>query len=263
MHRVLVVLAAGFALMASACGGSASGGSITIVPGDSSPTIPPGTPTNTLVPGETAAPTSTADSAGTPAPTATERVEPLPCGDILVPVGKQLALPSDCAPSTTMVVPGEYSWQPGQELIPEALDALISLLEAARTDGYEMFVESAYRSYSTQVGTFNYWVSYYGSEAEAARISARPGHSEHQLGTTLDLTVARNGTNLDAFVGTPEAAWVRDNAWRFGYVVSYPEGMEAVTGYVWEPWHIRYVGEDVAREIRESGLTPGEFLARR
>ena len=69
--------------------------------------------------------------------------------------------------------------------------------------------------------------------------------------------------DLDAFVGTPEAAWVRDNAWRFGYVVSYPEGMEAVTGYVWEPWHIRYVGEDVAREIRESGLTPGEFLARR
>ncbi len=240
----------------SACGGSPSGGSITIVPGGDTATPAEGDPSNTPVPGETVAPTATG-------PTGTVWTDPLPCGDTLVPVNKQLGLPSDCAPAELVTVPSDYSWQAGQQLMPDALAALITLLDAAKNDGYEMFVESAYRSYQTQVDTFNYWVGYYGSEDEAARISARPGHSEHQLGTTLDLTVARNGSDLDSFVGTPEADWVRDNSWQYGFVVSYPEGMEAVTGYVWEPWHIRFVGIDIARQIHDSGLTSGEFLLQR
>jgi D-alanyl-D-alanine carboxypeptidase len=255
MRLLSAVVAMGLLVAVAACGGSA-GGSVTIVPSvDPTATVGPGTPTNTLAPGETPAPTATQAEP-------TVWTDPLPCGDILAPVNKMMALASDCEPPQRVAVPGQYVWTAGQEVTPETLDALIPLLEAAVDDGFEVFVQSSYRSYATQDSTFQGWVAELG-QTEAERISARPGHSEHQLGTTVDLTVARNGTNLDLFVGTPEADWVADNAWRFGFVVSYPPGMEEITGYVWEPWHIRFVGEDIARAIQESGLTPGEFLLQR
>ncbi len=128
---------------------------------------------------------------------------------------------------------------------------------AKQEKGFELYVNSGYRSYLEQVSTYNYWVQTNG-QAYADRTSARPGHSEHQLGTTAD--VAARGLELEAFSGTPEAAWIAANSYKYGFIVSYPDGKEAITGYAPEPWHIRYVGKDVAQQVKDSGLTLHEFL---
>ena len=98
-------------------------------------------------------------------------------------------------------------------------------------------------------------------EAEANRFSARPGYSEHQLGTTIDFTSRRAEFDLtNAFGATPEGQWLDENAVRYGFVMSYPPDKEDITGYVYEPWHFRYVGEEVAAEVRREGITLHEYL---
>jgi hypothetical protein len=112
---------------------------------------------------------------------------------------------------------------------------------------------SAYRSYDAQVAAYEENRAIHGDDVD--RFSARPGHSEHQLGTTVDVSSASAAYALEGFEGTPEAEWVATNSWRFGFIVSYPEGKEEVTGYAYEPWHIRYVGKETAAAVRQSGLT--------
>lgn len=229
-----------------------------------SPETPPGeTTADPTTDGETATPEPTEPTGGNgdPQPTATaDNAVVLPCGDILAPVDKQHRLPSDCEPSDLVALPDAYTGvaEP-QYMRAEAADAAVRLFEAAIADGVYIYSVSSYRSYDTQVTTFNYHVANLGEE-EAARVSARPGHSEHQLGTTTDVVSASSGYTLDGFVGTAEADWVAENAWRYGFIVSYPAGMESVTGYVYEPWHIRYVGEAVAADVQSSGMTLGEYL---
>jgi D-alanyl-D-alanine carboxypeptidase len=145
----------------------------------------------------------------------------------------------------------------GTQLRSEAAGAFNEMLAAASKAGFSLYANSAYRSYSEQVATFQYWVNTSGL-AYAERTSARAGHSEHQLGTTAD--VGANGKELEAFEGTPEAAWVAANSYKYGFIVSYPDGKESITGYAPEPWHIRYVGKDVAQKVRDSGLTLHEYL---
>lgn len=141
----------------------------------------------------------------------------------------------------------------------EAAGAIQELFAAARKDGFVLFANSTYRSYQQQVDTFNYWVRTSGLEY-AERTSARAGHSEHQMGTTAD--VGTEGHFLEAFSGTPAAKWLADNAVKYGFVISYPDGKEPVTGYAAEPWHIRYVGKDVAAKVKASGVTLHEYLLR-
>jgi hypothetical protein len=123
-------------------------------------------------------------------------------------------------------------------------------------------VQSAYRSYSTQVATFNMWVRKVGySKAKLA--SARPGHSEHQLGTALDLkTPGGPEPWYYADWGTTKAgAWLRRNAWKYGWVMSYPKSKSpSATCYKYEPWHFRYVGRGIASKIHSSTLAPREWL---
>jgi zinc D-Ala-D-Ala carboxypeptidase len=187
-------------------------------------------------------------------PARTPYLELLPCGDILVPIDKQHELAPDCIPPGLVEVDGA-----GVYLRVDAAAAFEELAAAASRDGYSIGLSGAYRSYETQVATFAWWVSLYGLD-RAERTSARAGHSEHQLGTTIDLC-APDGC-LDSFSATPEAAWVAANSWEFGFVVSYPEEKEAVTGFTGEAWHVRYVGADVAARVRESGLTLHEYLLR-
>jgi len=126
--------------------------------------------------------------------------------------------------------------------------------------GDDIYVRSAYRSYAEQERTFAYWVDVLG-EAEARRVSAEPGHSEHQLGTAADLTTADVGYDLtEAFAETPAGRWLAENAYRYGFALSYPVGAEPVTGYAYEPWHYRYIGPDQAAAWRSSGLTLVEYL---
>jgi zinc D-Ala-D-Ala carboxypeptidase len=221
----------------------------------------------------TAEPTSeaTAVVTATASPTPTEPPQPVTaCVRALVSDGTELlllradkeqALPDGYTPELVQL-PLAYvlaGWTE-QYLIPEAAEALMAMLDAAREEGHEVVVRSSYRSYDTQVWTFAYWVDQVGEE-QAERESARPGHSEHQLGQTVDLTSAAVGWELSqAFGGTAEGQWFVGRAYEFGFVISYPPGKEEVTGYIYEPWHLRYVGPACASEWQESGLTLIEVL---
>lgn len=138
---------------------------------------------------------------------------------------------------------------------------LKAMASAARVAGARFAIQSAHRSHATQRSTFAYWVRVHGY-TRASMESARAGHSEHQLGTALDFRSdggAAPWTYRDW--GTTKAgAWLRANAWQFGFVMSYPKGKSAVTCYTYEPWHYRYVGRARAAIIKASGLTLREFL---
>lgn len=126
----------------------------------------------------------------------------------------------------------------GMKIRPEAYSALNEMAQAALNEGIRLLVSSAYRSYSYQENLFNYWVSVDGLE-EAERESARPGTSQHQLGTAVDF-----GSISDDFDKTQMGQWIYKNAADYGWSLSFPKGYEDVTGYRWECWHFRYIGKN-------------------
>lgn len=140
-------------------------------------------------------------------------------------------------------------------LTPETSEAFSALRHAASDEaGLRLFSESDFRSYRTQVYLYESYCNRDGKEA-ADRFSARPGHSEHQTGMVIDVNWAG-----DAFNDTEEAVWLEKNCWRFGFIVRFPREKEAFTGYKYESWHIRYVGEDWAKKIYDSGLCLEEYF---
>jgi zinc D-Ala-D-Ala carboxypeptidase len=138
---------------------------------------------------------------------------------------------------------------------------LKAMAKAARAAGARLSVQSAYRSYATQQATFDSWVRLHGWDI-AIKESARAGHSEHQLGTTIDFRSYGGPAPWDAsdWAKTKAGAWMKANAWKYGFVMSYPKGKTSVTCYIYEPWHYRYVGRDRAAAVRAYGLTLREFL---
>ena len=136
---------------------------------------------------------------------------------------------------------------------------LARLRAAALAAGHRLDVVSAYRSHEEQARTFDYWTRVGGYE-QALRTSARPGHSEHQLGTAIDFG---DGTaapwEYADWAQTPTGAWLASHAADFGFVMSYPKGRSAVTCYSYEPWHYRYVGTELAKTLVASGLSLREF----
>lgn len=144
----------------------------------------------------------------------------------------------------------------------ETAEALMALAAAAREAGIDLEVASAYRSYDDQARIYQSMVKGYG-QTEADRQSARPGHSEHQTGWAVDLDDANSDEcRLEAcFADTAAAKWLAANAHTYGFVIRYPAGKESVTGYNYEPWHIRYVGVELAGEMRRTGVqTLEEFF---
>jgi D-alanyl-D-alanine carboxypeptidase len=142
-----------------------------------------------------------------------------------------------------------------------AIDDLKAMIAAATADGAQLAVQSAYRSYQGQVLTFNDWVRQAGYAA-ALLTSARPGHSEHQLGTAIDFRAVGGIApwRYADWAKTVEGAWLAASAWKFGWVMSYPKGTSSVSCYRYEPWHYRYVGRDAAAAIHEAGITLREWL---
>ena len=128
----------------------------------------------------------------------------------------------------------------GLFLRKDAAASLEEMAVAAKADGLTLLASSAYRSYGYQTEVYARNVREMGQE-EADRVSARPGNSQHQLGLVVDF-----GSITDAFAQTAEGRWLAANASRFGWSLSFPEGMEEVTGYRWESWHYRYVGKELA-----------------
>lgn len=223
-------------------------------------------------PTATRSPQTTPPSTPEPTPTVTEPPA-TPTGDATPPPGdggsdllrvvdKQTALPAGYVPPNLSQLPAPYVAPGfgGQMLRQEALEALARMLDAADAAGHDIRSRSAYRSYSEQERTFAYWVSVLG-EAEARRVSAEPGHSEHQLGTAADLTSASAGWELtEGFAATAEGEWLAAHAHEYGFALSYPQGAEAITGYKYEPWHYRYIGPEAAQQWNAGGLTLIEFL---
>jgi len=158
---------------------------------------------------------------------------------LLKRVDKSMALPADYEPQDLVVLDGSglSLSRPGHRLRKPVLDALMRMSEAAASEGLTLLVSSTYRSYEYQKNLYARNVAEMGV-LEASRVSAAPGTSQHQLGTAIDF-----GSITDAFAETQAGRWLELNAGRFGFSLSFPKGMEALTGYVWESWHYRYIGE--------------------
>ena len=150
----------------------------------------------------------------------------------------------------TYGLPSDYN--PG--LDPQAEAAFNEMAAAASQDGLSLSICSGFRSFNTQSQLYNNYCNRDGQEA-ADRYSARPGHSEHQTGLAMDINMAS-----DAFNDTPEAKWLADNCWKYGFIIRYPQGKEDITGYKYESWHCRYLGKDWAKKIFDSGKTLEEYF---
>ena len=150
----------------------------------------------------------------------------------------------------------------GRYMRAEAAEYFHKMVDSAKEEGYTLKMTTAYRSYGFQQILWNNYVAREGEE-EASRFSARPGQSEHQTGLAVDVTSPAVDEKLtNEFGETPEGLWLAGNAHRFGFILRYPKEKEHITGYLYEPWHFRYVGEKVATEIYEKGLTLEEYISR-
>jgi D-alanyl-D-alanine carboxypeptidase len=165
-------------------------------------------------------------------------------------------LPSSYAPSD-LVDSAQAGLNAGYAVRSLIIGDLRAMADAARANGTPIMLVSGYRSYTQQQQTFDYWVSV-GGYKQALRTSARPGHSEHQLGTAIDVTSLGGAAPWDYadWAATPAGAWMAANAWRYGFVMSYPAGAYDLSCYDYEPWHYRYVGRDLAAQIAGSGRVP-------
>ncbi|GHD02585.1 M15 family metallopeptidase [Zhihengliuella salsuginis] len=150
----------------------------------------------------------------------------------------------------------------GDQLVPEAAAATRELVDAAAAAGHALAVESGYRSYDRQHQLFDSYAARYG-EAYASRISAEPGTSEHQLGLAVDLGLASGLCSLQTCFGdTPAGQWIAEHAGEFGFIVRYPEAAEEQTGYSYEPWHLRYLGDATVADFTASKAgTYEEYVA--
>lgn len=172
--------------------------------------------------------------------------------DNLIVINKKHALPPE-------YVPDLIAWN-GVRLRGDAMEAYKKLISSAQDDGVYLSPISSYRSYQDQEKLFNNYVKQDG-QAKAETYSARPGHSEHQLGLAIDIGLPSGRCNLmTCMAETKEGQWLSGNAHKYGFIIRYPEGKEAETGYQYEPWHIRYVGASVAKGVYDSGYTLDAFF---
>lgn len=144
---------------------------------------------------------------------------------------------------------------------PEAAAALEDLFEAAAQDGITLYATSGYRSYSTQKAIFERKLERM-DEKQANASVAKPGYSEHQTGLAMDIEgETTKGTGLtEAFGESPEGIWAAEHCAEYGFIIRYPKGKTRITGYIYEPWHLRYVGKEAAAEITELGVTFEEYI---
>lgn len=184
-------------------------------------------------------------------------------GGITLLVNLTYRLSYDYEPSG-LVVPNvprpENKTEKKVNLLPEAATALEKLFQEAAASGYTLYAVSGYRDYYEQKRLYADRVEAIG-ERRAKKTVAYQGASEHQLGLAMDIngeSTLKKGLTND-FGDSPEGAWITQNAYRFGFIVRYPEDKTDVTGFSWEPWHIRYVGKEAAADIYTLGITLEEY----
>lgn len=149
----------------------------------------------------------------------------------------------------TYPVPKDF----GNGITPETQAAFNEMKAAAKQDGISLWIVSGYRSWDRQNTLYTNYSKASG-KAQADRFSARPGHSEHQTGLALDLNNASS-----SFVGTKEAEWIANNCYKYGFIVRYGKDKEQYTGFKYEPWHVRYLGKDLAKKVYDSGKCLEEY----
>ncbi|MBC7724662.1 MAG: M15 family metallopeptidase, partial [Burkholderiaceae bacterium] len=161
--------------------------------------------------------------------------------------------PVDYAPGDLVSPPVENA--NGQPLRAQAADALVAMFAAVAAEGAgSMRLQSAYRSYGTQVSVYNRYVASAG-QAGADAQSARPGFSEHQTGLAADISAGSSCILQACFGDTAQGTWLAANSWRFGFLLRYPADKVAVTGFMYEPWHFRFVGVELATELHTTSVT--------
>ena len=158
--------------------------------------------------------------------------------DGILIVNKEISVPSTYAPGVN----------------EEARSALTNLQNAAKQAGYDMPLLSGYRSYQRQSVLYQNYVNRDGEE-KASTYSAKPGHSEHQTGLAFDI-----GELSNTYGETPAGKWLEENAYLYGFIIRYPKGKENITGYQYEPWHVRYLGTSIAKDVYQRGVTLEEYL---
>lgn len=144
------------------------------------------------------------------------------------------------------------SYDPGVQ--PEAMDAFYDMQAAAASEGISLWILSSYRSYDDQEVIYNRYVAQDGRDA-ADTYSSRPGHSDHQTGYTFDLNSLEQDFQYD-----PAGQWLDKNCYKYGFIIRYPKGKDSSTGYMYEPWHVRYIGVDLATKVTQSGLSLEEYF---
>ncbi|MEW4371248.1 M15 family metallopeptidase [Paenibacillus kandeliae] len=182
---------------------------------------------------------------------------------LTVIVNKNRSLPDGYVPPDLVVPDVAFSYDGVLEkshMRKKAAEALEQLFAAAKKEGLDLRAVSGYRSYKRQVSIYNNNVATKGKEY-TDRVSAKPGTSEHQTGLAIDVSGPGIGYGLEqSFGSTAEGKWLKKNAPDYGFVIRYTENGESKTGYTWEPWHIRYIGKDLAEDVTAKGLTLEEYF---
>ena len=175
--------------------------------------------------------------------------------DIVVLVNKNNVLPNNYIPSDLRLINNRYAYD-NKYLREEAAINFENLSLDASLLGYRIIATSAFRDYEYQGKLFNDYVSSKGLNY-ALLCSAKPGHSEHQTGLSVD--VEGSNKDYDEFEKAIEFSWMKENAHKYGFILRYPKGKEHITGFKYEPWHYRYVGTNVATYIYENNITLEEY----
>ena len=176
--------------------------------------------------------------------------------EITTLVNKYNKLPEDAVYEDLVELEKPYSKDGKRRVRSIAYDPLIKMIDAAKEDNIKLTVVSGYRTNNEQKSLFNNSTKKNGLE-HALLYSAKPGHSEHQLGLAVDLNSV-----YESFEKTKEYEWLKENAYKYGFIERYPKGKEFITGYGYEPWHYRYLGIDVATKIYEDNISYEEYLVK-
>ena len=171
-------------------------------------------------------------------------------------VNKHRSLEKDYEPDDLVSIDSEYAADDTQKGARVAVNAFISMYEAAKNDGYDLVINSSYRSYQDQVDICDTYRDLYG-ENYVTNYVAKPGFSEHQTGLSFDI----GSRNSNVFAESEEYEWIQENAHKYGFIQRFPEKYEAVTGFRAEPWHYRYVGKKIAKYIYENDIPFEEYYA--
>jgi D-alanyl-D-alanine carboxypeptidase len=179
----------------------------------------------------------------------TSGLEPDVAAEVLLPATRLEGLPDGYAPHDLVSASANGLPSNGYQLLRKLIvEDTRAFIEAASAEGHDLYIGSGFRSQAYQQAVFAAQTARWGDEETANRYSARAGHSQHQLGTTIDFTNTFRG-----FRGSPAASWLSDNAHLFGFVVPYTPASSPLTGYVDEPWHCRWVGSTLAAQLQALG----------